>query len=102
MPLCGEWHARIEQNGGRDLPISPESGSENHENGEYFESTNQHNAEQTHLIPAGSIDQLMVGPISRPKDGPTFPNELSVIVMAFVLSIPAEMIANEAKRHIKR
>lgn len=59
-------------------------------------------AEHNHLIHAGSIDQLMVGPISRPKDGPTFPNELSVIVMAFVLSIPAEMIANEAKRHIKR
>lgn len=42
MPLCGEWHARIGQNGGRELSISPERGSENHENGEYFESTNQH------------------------------------------------------------
>ena len=42
MPLCGEWHARIGQNEGRDLPISPESWSENHENSEYFESTNQH------------------------------------------------------------
>lgn len=42
MPLYSEWHARIGQNLCRDLPISPESWSENHENGEYFESTNQH------------------------------------------------------------
>ena len=60
------------------------------------------NAEQTHLIPAGSIDQLMVGPISRPNEGPTLPRVLSVMVMAFVLSTPAAMNMNDAKRHSNR
>ena len=60
------------------------------------------NAEQTHLIPAGSIDQLMVGPISRPNEGPTLPRVLNVMVMAFVLSTPAAMKINDAKRHSNR
>ena len=52
--------------------------------------------EQSHLMPDGSIDQLIVGPISRPSDGPTLPMELRTMVMALVLSMPAAMMMNEA------
>ena len=51
-----------------------------------------------HFAKLGNSFHDIVGPISNPNAGPTFPNELSVIVIELVESIPAAIIV---KAHTK-
>lgn len=53
-------------------------------------------AEHIHLAKAGNMLQDIVGPICKPKVGPTLLKLLNAIVMAFVLSIPIAMNIKEA------
>ena len=59
-------------------------------------------SEQNHLARSGSSLHDMVGPISVPKVGPTFPTQLSVMVMELVLSIPIAIIVNEMMTQMMR
>ena len=58
--------------------------------------------EQNHLATSGSWLHDMVGPISTPSVGPTFPTQLKVIVMALVLSMPMAIIVNEMSTQMMR
>ena len=58
--------------------------------------------EHIHLAKTGRLAQDIVGPISIPSVGPTFPMELKHIVIAFVLSIPAEIMTKAIRKNNKR
>ena len=53
-------------------------------------------AEHIHLAKAGNMLQDIVGPICKPKVGPTLLKLLNAIVIAFVLSIPIAIKAKAA------
>ena len=58
--------------------------------------------EQIHLAKSGSSSHDIVGPISVPSVGPTLLSVEMVIVMALVLSIPAAIMENAQKMHIRQ
>ena len=55
--------------------------------------------DHSHFAKSGRLDHDIVGPISKPSVGPTLPKELSVMVMALVLSMPMAIIEKEMMRH---
>ena len=58
--------------------------------------------EHIHFTCIGSSDQLIVGPISIPSVGPTFPTQLRIIVIELVLSMPDAMSTNDITRQMSR
>ena len=56
--------------------------------------------QRIHLIKSGRMDHDMTGPISVPKVGPTLLTQLSAMVMALVLSMPATIMMVAVKRTI--
>ena len=58
--------------------------------------------EQIHLAKSGSSSHDIVGPISVPSVGPTLLSVEMVMVIALVLSIPAAIMENAQKMHMRQ